>query len=371
MSQKIINGVTSYDEIGRIIKEYGAKKLMIVCGGSLSRLEVGKYLMELDIEHIVFSEFSPNPNYEDIVPAVELFKKEGCDLIVAAGGGSAIDVAKCIKLYAPLDPSVNYLEQTATGSDIPLIAIPTTAGTGSESTRYSVIYYKGEKQSVHHASIVPDVAILLPEVLATLPIYQKKCTVLDALCQAIESYWSVYSTDESQKLADEAIRLIWANIEDYLMSAAPSCETLEKIMLGSCLAGQAINITATTAPHAMSYKLTTTYGLPHGHSVGISLLRVWRYMLDHGERCTDKRGYDYLLNIFGKIAAAMGYESAESALAAYKALLDKIEICGPVVTDKEGEVARLAGAVNVERLGNNPVALDTEALTQLYGEILR
>ena len=75
--QKIINGVTSYDEIGKIIKEYGAKKFMLVCGGSLSRLEVGKYLMALDIEHIVFSDFSPNPNYEDIVPAVELFKTEG------------------------------------------------------------------------------------------------------------------------------------------------------------------------------------------------------------------------------------------------------------------------------------------------------
>ncbi len=371
MSQKIVNGLLSYDEIGKIIKEYGAEKFMLVCGGSLSRLEVGKYLMGLDIEHIVFSDFSPNPNYEDIVPAVELFKREGCDLIVAAGGGSAIDVAKCIKLYAPLDRTKNYLEQEANASDIPLIAIPTTAGTGSESTRYSVIYYKGEKQSVHHASIVPNVAILLPEVLATLPIYQKKCTVLDALCQAIESYWSVYSTEESKALADEAIRYIWANIEDYVFSAAPSRETLEKIMLGSCLAGQAINITATTAPHAMSYKLTTTYGLPHGHSVGISLPRVWRYMLTHGEKCTDSRGYDYLLGIFGKIAAAMGYESAEDALGAYVNLLERMEITGPLTAERATEIALLAGSVNVERLGNNPVALDVDALTQLYGEILR
>ncbi len=371
MSQRIVNGVKSYDEIGKIIKEYGAEKFMLVCGGSLSRLEVGKYLMGLDIEHIVFSDFSPNPNYEDIVPAVELFKREGCDLIVAAGGGSAIDVAKCIKLYAPLDPTKNYLEQKANASDIPLVAIPTTAGTGSESTRYSVIYYKGEKQSVHHTSIVPDVAILLPEVLATLPIYQKKCTVLDALCQAIESYWSVFSTHESKKLADEAIRLIWANMEDYIFDPAPSHETLEKIMLGSCLAGQAINITATTAPHAMSYKLTTTYGLPHGHSVGISLPRVWRYMLSHGEKCTDKRGYDYLLSVFGNIAAAMSCESVETALAAYENLLCKMEISGPIPENKETEVALLAGSVNVERLGNNPVALDTAALEQLYGEILR
>ena len=372
MSQKIINGVLSYDEIGNIIKGFGAKKFMLVCGGSLSRLEVGKYLSELDTEHIVFSDFSPNPKYEDIVPAVELYKHEGCDVIVAAGGGSAIDVAKCIKLYAPLDPTINYLEQEASASDIPLIAIPTTAGTGSESTRFSVIYYKGEKQSVHHTSIVPDVAILLPEVLKSLPAYQKKCTVLDALCQAIESYWAVKSNNESRELADKAIRLIWANIEEYLLNPNPSDEVLGNIMHGSCLAGQAINITATTAPHAMSYKLTTTYGIPHGHSVGVGLLQVWKYMLAHGEKCTDSRGYDYVLGIFGKIADAMGYDSVDKAVDAYEELLDKIEIGGPVPhSDRKREIEMLAGAVNVERLGNNPIALDVEALTQLYGEILQ
>ena len=369
--QRIINGVDSYDEIGDIIRGFGAKKFMLVCGGSLSRLEVGQYLLGLDIEHIVFSDFSPNPKYEDIVPAVELYKREGCDLIVAAGGGSAIDVAKCIKLYSPLDSSVNYLMQEANTSEIPLVAIPTTAGTGSESTRYSVIYYKGEKQSVHHTSIVPDVAILLPEVLKSLPVYQKKCTVLDALCQAIESYWAVSSNSESQELADKAIRLIWANIEEYLLTPAPSDEVLGDIMLGSCLAGQAINITATTAPHAMSYKLTTTYGLPHGHSVGIGLLQVWKYMLTHSEKCTDSRGYDYLLGIFGKVAVAMGCDSIDEAIDAYEALLSKIEIGGPEpIGDREREIEMLAGAVNVERLGNNPVALDVEALIQLYGEIL-
>ena len=122
----------------------------------------------------------------------------------------------------------------------------------------------------------------------------------------------------------------------------------------------------------MSYKLTTTYGIPHGHSVGIGLLRVWKYMLSHGEKCTDSRGYDYLLGIFGKISAAMGYDSTDEAVNAYEALLEKIEIGGPApVSDRESEIEMLAGAVNVERLGNNPVALDNAALKQLYGDILK
>ena len=83
-------------------------------------------------------------------------------------------------------------------ADIPFLAMPTTAGTGSEATRYAVIYYDGKKQSVTHDSVVPDVAILEPKVLKTLPLYQKKCTMMDALCQGIESWWSMNSTDESK-----------------------------------------------------------------------------------------------------------------------------------------------------------------------------
>ena len=370
MSQRIICGVKSYAEIGEIIESYGAKKIMVVCGNSASRLGVGRYIESLDVPHVYFRGFSPNPQYEDIVPAVEQFKREKCDLLIAIGGGSAMDVAKCIKLYAPMDASVNYLEQEAKQSDIPLLAIPTTAGTGSESTRFSVIYYKGEKQSVRHDCIVPDVAILLPEVLYSLPLYQKKCTVLDALCQAIESYWSVYSTCESRALAKEAIELIVENVEEYVFGEVT--ETVAKnIMLGSCLAGQAINVTATTAPHAMSYKLTTLYGLPHGHSVGISLPRVWRYMLSHGEKCTDKRGYVFICEMFAEIAKAMGKNCATEAIEWYESLLLRMGIVGPVPRDREAELMLLAGSVNVERLTNNPIALDYDALYTLYGEILR
>lgn len=370
MSQRIVCDVSSYDEIGAIINEYGAKKIMIVCGGSASRLEIGKYLDSLDIPHVYFKEFSPNPQYEDIYPAVEQFRREGCDLIVALGGGSAIDVAKCIKLYAPLDPSINYLLQEAKETNLPLIAIPTTAGTGSESTRFSVIYYKGEKQSVRHNCIVPDVAILLPEVLYSLPLYQKKCTVLDALCQAIESYWSVYSTEESRRLAKEAIELLVNNVEAYIFGELTR-DVARSIMLGSCLAGQAINVTATTAPHAMSYKLTTTYGLPHGHSVGVSLPRVWRYMLSHGEKCTDARGYGFVLDMFAEIAEAIGKSSAEEAIEWYEQLIERMGITGPVARDRDAELEVLATSVNVERLTNNPISLDTNALYELYGDILR
>lgn len=368
MSQKILVGV-AYDKIREEILSLGSEKFMLVCGSSLSRLELGKYLNSLDIPHIVFSGFSPNPKYEEICPAVELFLSEGCDLIVAVGGGSAIDVAKCIKVFSKMDQGRNYLEQGYPETDIPLIAIPTTAGTGSESTKYSVIYYNGEKQSVTDDILVPNIAVLFPEMLYSLPEFQKKCTLLDALCQAIESFWSVRSTDESRLIAKKAIELIVANADAYIFDN--DADAADKIMQGSNLAGQAINITATTAPHAMSYKLTTIYGFPHGYSVALSLPRVWRYMIGHGEKCSDKRGFEFLCNIFEDIAKAMGYESADQAICGFEAMLDRYGITGPEAKDRRLELETLVGAVNVERLGNNPVALDTDVLTELYGEILR
>ena len=368
MSQKIVSNIP-YEMIEKILMGFGCRKFMLVCGNSLSSLELGEAIESIDIPHITFKDFSPNPKYEDICPAVNLFLSEGCDLILAVGGGSAIDVAKCIKSFSGMDQERSYLEQDYPKVDIPLIAIPTTAGTGSESTKYSVIYYNGEKQSVTDDSLIPDLAILQHELLYSLPEYQKKCTLLDALAQAIESYWSVRSTDKSRALAKEAIELIMTYADEYVFEN--TAEAAEKIMQGSNLAGQAINITATTAPHAMSYKLTTTYGFPHGHSVALSLPRVWRYMLDHPEKVTDKRGYDFLSGVFVEIAEAMGCMDADEAIGELEAMLECYEIDLPEAIDRKAELDMLVNAVNVERLGNNPVALDRGALYEIYGDILK
>lgn len=99
--------------------------------------------------------------------------RRSCDLIIAVGGGSAMDVAKCIKLYAYMDPGINYLEQKIVPNDIPLLAVPTTAGTGSEATRYAVVYYKGEKQSVCDESCIPSAVLMDASVLKTRPLSEK------------------------------------------------------------------------------------------------------------------------------------------------------------------------------------------------------
>ena len=367
MKQRIIEGKSSYRELGEILGSLGVKKYMLVYTSSAKRLPVWEYLAELGVERVFFSDFTPNPKYEEIVLGVDLFNAEGCDGVIAIGGGSAIDVAKCIKLYAKMNKDELYLSQEYTDTGIPLIAVPTTAGTGSESTPFSVIYYGGEKQSVKHPSILPDVAILDPDVLESLPTYQKKCTLLDAFCQAIEAWWCVYSTDESKAYSKAAIEKIRDNVWGYVDENSERSRA--EIMSASNLAGRAIAITATTAPHAMSYKLTTTYGYPHGHSVGICLPRVWKYMLSHPEKTTDKRGGDYLLATFEDIANAMGYDTVIEAIDGFEEMLTRLGITYPQGENREEMARYLADAVNVERLGNNPVSLDNEAIYNLYLEM--
>lgn len=322
------------------------RRTMLVCGSSLDRLSIADTVKALAAGR--FSAFSPNPRYEDVAAGVTQFRETGCDAILAVGGGSAMDVAKCIKLFATMDPSHLYLEQPYAGNDILLAAIPTTAGTGSESTRHAVIYYKGEKQSISHPSLVPGFVSLVPQVLEDLPLYQKKCTMLDALGQAIESWWSVSATEESIGYSKIAIDLIRSNWKAYILSGKHA----DRILLAANYAGRAINITATTAAHAMSYKLTSLYGISHGHAVGLCLPQVWSEMAEEPK----------LRPIFRSMPIDLPW---------LKKLLVELEMESPVSDSRKAELEILADSVNPLRLKNNPVAFSRDTLKAMYERILQ
>ena len=126
------------------------KRVMLVCGNSINKLKINDYLQgikqSLGVEVVRFSDFTPNPDYSSVVKGVELFRKNNCDAIIAVGGGSAIDVAKCIKLFSTMDGNGNngeFLSRNITKNHIPFCVMPTTSGTGSEATHFAVIYYEG------------------------------------------------------------------------------------------------------------------------------------------------------------------------------------------------------------------------------------
>lgn len=374
MSQKIINGIAN---LPAILKEVGCKKLFLVIDSSYPFLNIKDAIEALPVEEKVkFSDFTPNPLYEQVCDGIELLKSSNCDTILAVGGGSAIDVAKCIKLAvlakegnAAIIPPLVSQRLLIDGTKIPFIAIPTTAGTGSESTHNAVMYYEGAKQTVTNDGVLPDFAVLVPSVLKTLPLYQKKCTMMDALCQGIESWWSVNSTEESYEYSRKTVELIMANWRKYIFEN--DNEAASQIMLAANYGGKAINITQTTAAHAFSYKITSLYKLPHGHAVAACLPEIWEYMLGHMDKCIDARGQEYLTGIFNLIGKAMGCESPEQAILKFREMMKDMEFKNPVTGNREEELHVLSTSVNPVRLKNNPVLLDSESIRVLYETIIK
>lgn len=370
MNQKILNGI---NHLGEAIE--GTTKVFLVCDSSYPFLNIKDYIESMGIPHVLFSDFTPNPLYEQVCKGIDLFQITKCDRILAVGGGSAIDVAKCIKLAvlakdgnSALIPPLVSTKVECDGSKIPFIAIPTTAGTGSESTHNAVMYYKGEKQTVTNDGILPDYAILEPSVLKTLPLYQKKCTMMDALCQGIESWWSLNSTEESYEYSRKTIELIMENWRKYIFENDD--EAAAKIMQAANYGGRAINITQTTAAHAMSYKITSIYHFPHGHAVAICLPDMWEYMLGHMEKCIDGRGFQYLDSIFSAIAMAMGCSTPKHAIIKFREMIRNMSLVNPVSVNRQEELDILACSVNPVRLRNNPIELDVKAIYSIYETIV-
>lgn len=367
--QNIFAVSDGYAELDKYIKDNAIQSILLVCDGSIQFLRVNKYFKKLEecgnVKVFRFSDFQPNPLYESVVEGVKAFLINGCDAIFAVGGGSAMDVAKCIKLYSNMDHTRNYLRQEIVSNDVKLLALPTTAGTGSEATRYAVIYYEDAKQSVTHESIIPSTVVFDPSVLATLPAYQKKATLMDALCHSIESFWSVNSTEQSQQYSAEAIRLIMENWREYI---AGNNEKNEVMLKAANIAGKAINITQTTAGHAMCYKLTSLYGIAHGHAAALCVSVLWEYMTDHVESCIDNRGQEYVQETFEQIAKAMGCDSVQDAIVQLREMIAVLGMSVPKMENAE-DFETLRNSVNPVRLRNNPVGLSVEAINGLYHKI--
>ena len=288
-----------------------------------------------------------------------------------------MDVAKCVKLFATLDPSVSYLEQSYEDNGIPFLAVPTTAGTGSEATHFAVIYDGGKKLSVAHESSVPQAVVFDPSVLASLPDYQRRATMMDALCHAIESCWSVKADEKSREIAKEAIWQVLSAKDAYLANAP---EGNRDMLLAANLAGKAINLTQTTAGHAMCYRLTGIFGISHGHAAALCVSVLWPFMIKHAGECIDPEGADTLRQVFAELADLWGTLTMQEAAAQFGILVKELgldtlkkpddETAGPVEASEE-VIDELADSVNLQRLKNNPVALTRDEIVFLYKEIFR
>ena len=194
--------------------------------------------------------------------------------------------------------------------------------------------------------------------------YQRKATMMDAFCHSIESFWSVNSTDESKKLSRTAIQMILENMDAYLNNED---EANEAMLKAANIAGKAINITQTTAGHAMCYKLTSLYGIAHGHAAALCDSVLMPYMIEHTEDCIDSRGEAYLKTVFDEIAEAMDCGNTAALSDKFNEIVAKLEFSIPECGDEDYEV--LKTSVNPTRLKNNPVNLSVETIDMLYHQI--
>lgn len=265
-------------------EKLGGKKGFIISGPHLNKMGiVGKCMESLartGIESEAFTETEGNPSVETVEKAAERFRQSGADFIVALGGGSPMDVAKAVGVVAKYGGSITEYEGggKVPGDIIPLIAIPTTAGTGSEVTAFSVItdHSRDYKLTAFSYKLIPSIAILDAELLTTAPASVAAACGVDAMIHALEAYVSTAASPFSDAMAEKALELIGTYIRRYVANRG-DMEAAEGMLTGSLFAGIAFSWARLGNVHAMSHPVSAFFDVPHGVANAVLLPEVVRY----------------------------------------------------------------------------------------------
>jgi alcohol dehydrogenase class IV len=232
-------------------------------------------------EITIFDQVEPDPKATTVLEAVKIARANNIACVIGFGGGSSMDVAKVIALLANSDQPIDeaYGVNHATGSRLPLVLVPTTAGTGSEVTAVSILTTgTEEKKGIVSPIILPDVALLDAELTVGLPPHITAATGVDAMVHAIEAYTSknVNNNPISKILAVQALDLLGANIREAVNNGT-NIEARSNMLLGSMLAGQAFANSPVAAVHALAYPIGSLFHVPHGLSNALVLAEVMRF----------------------------------------------------------------------------------------------
>lgn len=276
MPVRVISGRACVRDSSDILRPFG-KRALILCGyrsadrnGAIA--DVSYALENARIESTVYRGVSPNPTVEQVREIADTSREQDCDFIIAIGGGSVIDAAKAAAVLTRNEITEEELfSKRAYDSVLPIIAIPTTAGTGSEVTQYSIITNTREetKSFVISDKIFPQIAFLDGAYMEDLPAAVTIHTAVDALSHAIEGYLAVRATACGRLLALESIRLIAPLLKKMTGPVGLSLEDRDQLLYASMLAGIVISQSGTTAVHAVGYSLTYFNHVDHGRANGL------------------------------------------------------------------------------------------------------
>jgi len=372
-------GTGSILQLRKILENEKPGKIFLVFGkGAYEKSGAEAIISQLlaGIDVFQFSDFEENPKIEDIRKGIEQFRFFKPDLVLACGGGSSLDMAKSINALAvqegdPLDFVLKKKEFVH--SPKPLVAVPTTAGTGAEATHFAVVYAGKTKYSLTHPFILPKYSIVDPQFTFSLPAKITASTGMDALAQAIESFWSNKSTEESKGYAKEAISLILPNLAAAVN--VPTPEARSAMSKGAHLAGKAINISFTTACHAISYPITSYFGVPHGHAVALTLPYMILFNSEVDEdTANDGRGLEYVKNMMQEFLGLLEVKDGREAKERIETLMEDIHLetkLSRLGIHTEQDMERIVeNGFNPERVKNNPRLLTEENLRFILKAIL-
>ena len=335
--QNITVGKGSLAKLPEVAKKSGGSHAFLMSGPHLAKMgPVEKAAESLKVAGIAvdtFTDIEGNPSVETVDKATAAFKESGADFIVAFGGGSPMDVAKAVGVTAKYGGSITEYEgaHKVPGPIIPLIAIPTTAGTGSEVTAFSVItdHSRDYKLTVFSYEILPAYAILDAELLTTAPASVAAACGIDAFIHAEEAYISTAASLFSDAMAEKAMSLIGKNIRRFVANRG-DIEAAEAMLVGSLFAGIAFSFARLGNVHAMSHPVSAFFNVPHGvaNAVLLPVIAEYNALADHGR----------YLTIYNDISPVPAYEEEFEPLM----LVDAIrELCGEI-----GIPANLTEAIN-------------------------
>lgn len=309
-----------------------------------------------------------NPTQKDIVKSLQEIGNKRIDIIIAFGGGSSIDLAKGISAFYNIERNNNYTVDEITDSlknkyykgrkFVDIIALPSTAGTGSELTQWATIWdeNKTSKFSIDDSMLKPKMAIIVPELTLSMSAKMTLSTGLDAICQAIESYWSKHTTPVVQEIAYRTVELVIQNLRKAV-EQPDNITVREKLCKASVLAGLAFSQTRTTACHSISYPLTMLYGVPHGLAASITLDAVGKRNKGHFKN--DEELF-FLFNEYGSIKNWIDMVSAG-------VIYMRLSSFGIIEKDLQLIVNN---AFTGGRMDNNPVDLSRDDVYEILKSIL-
>lgn len=367
-NQKFCFGHDALAALQRYLQALKTNRVFIIRGknsyvGCGAKASIDEILAVEGITAVEWCDFEENPKIEDVSRGLRLLQSSDAAVIIACGGGSVIDMAKLVRFQYSYDGDLTKGDFIKRRDMLPLFAVPTTAGTGCEATPFAVCYKDNVKYSVEHDGMLPDLAVVYPPFTYGNPAYLTACTGFDALAQAIEAYWNVNATQESDRYAEEAMYVLWNNLPMAVNN--PTKLVRDRMAKATYYAGKAIAITKTTAPHAFSYAFTTYCGIPHGHAVSLTFPYFFSLNILEKEECALRDGIvrdEYVVKM-QNLRKLLGLKESCDSQAYLKEYINAIGLNALDCTNVD--TGYLLSLVNVNRLQNNPVMVTDRIIREL------